>query len=94
MHLGGFDLSGRPSNPLSRFLRHTSLAERTTQKPSAISGQGGVYPNLSQYAANRAQTAQSEPTRVFSFSDLPASQGAITRLLNRCSGKASATLRR
>ena len=28
------------------------------------------------------------------FSDLPASQGAITRLLNRCSGKASATLRR
>src|SRR6266481_4079424 len=86
-----------------------------------------VYPNLSQYAANRAQTAQSEPKRgpresvalrrmmkpravksfipfysnklptvpkpprasrtaSLVFSDLPASQGAITRLLNRCRG--------
>jgi hypothetical protein len=29
-----------------------------------------VYPNLSQYAANRAQTVQSEPNAVFSFHQL------------------------
>jgi hypothetical protein len=28
---------------------------------------GYLYPNLSQYAANRGQTVQSEPNGVFSF---------------------------
>jgi hypothetical protein len=43
-----------------------------------------LYPNLSQYAANRAQIVQSLPNRVYSSQQLiEASQSAITRLLNR-----------
>jgi hypothetical protein len=32
--------------------------------------QKGLYPNLSQYAGNRAQTVQSGPNGVFSFQEL------------------------
>jgi len=36
---------------------------RSSQPPKRES----LYPNLSQYAANHAQTVQSEPNAVFSF---------------------------
>jgi hypothetical protein len=39
-------------------------------------------PNLSQYAANRAQTVQREPNAVLSFQQFT-SERTITRLLNR-----------
>jgi len=38
-----------------------------------------LYPNLSQYAANRAQTVQSQPNGVFSFHQLTSEPDAITR---------------
>jgi hypothetical protein len=37
------------------------------QTPATTPQGKSLYPNLSQYAANRAQTVQSEPNGVFSF---------------------------
>ena len=40
---------------------------RWLQTPATTPQGRGLYPNLSQYAANRAQTVQREPNAVFSF---------------------------
>ena len=40
-----------------------------TQSPPPLRGCKSLYPNLSQYVANRAQTAQSEPNAVLSFQE-------------------------
>ena len=59
------------------------------QTPATTPQGKSLYPNLSQYAANRAQTLQIEPNGALVVNNLEASQSAITRLLNRCRGQNS-----
>src|SRR6267154_6146453 len=55
----------------------------TRCRPSQPPKRKSLYPNLSQYAANRAQTVQIEPNGAFSCQQLRGEPEPITRLLNR-----------
>jgi hypothetical protein len=70
--------SGAASFIVKRYRKRKTKNERISRQPGSACAVGhlfagfqkGLYPNLSQYAANRAQTVQTEPNGVFSFQQL------------------------